>query len=78
MASSFVHFVCLMFLFIFITKVKSDQRVFNVKRFGAVANGRTDNSKVIFFLIFFSFSILYFLLFSNFFFFEQSSHFYFF
>ncbi|PON43313.1 Glycoside hydrolase [Parasponia andersonii] len=46
MASRLVRFImCLIFLFVSITKVKSQQKVFNVKNFGAVADGKTDNSK---------------------------------
>ncbi|PON43314.1 Glycoside hydrolase [Parasponia andersonii] len=47
MASSLVHFVSLMLLFVFITKVKSDQKVFNVRRFGVVPHGKTDSSRII-------------------------------
>ncbi|XP_062109894.1 exopolygalacturonase-like [Humulus lupulus] len=39
------HFAFLILLFVVITKVQSDQKVFNVINFGVIADGKTDNSK---------------------------------
>ncbi|EXB81077.1 hypothetical protein L484_014009 [Morus notabilis] len=49
MGSSLAHCVCLWFLLVSITNAKSHVRnVFNVMSYGAVADGKTDNSKAIF------------------------------
>ena len=45
---SIFHCVYLMFLLSCISKVRYGKMVFNVMNYGAVADGNTDNSKVIF------------------------------
>lgn len=47
MGSKFVEFVCLVFLLVSIVKVGAQQAVFDVMNHGGVADGKTDNSKVI-------------------------------
>jgi hypothetical protein len=44
---SVFRFVCLMFLVTWITEVEAGNGVFDVTKYGAVADAKTDNSKVI-------------------------------
>ncbi|KAL5548522.1 hypothetical protein UlMin_003753 [Ulmus minor] len=46
-SSDIVQFLCLVFLVVSITKVESQKRVFNVMSYGAIADGKSDNTKAI-------------------------------
>lgn len=49
--SMVIQCVWLLLFLVFINNVQAQRKTFNVKQYGAVANGKTDNSKVYIYLI---------------------------